>query len=275
MRQLENFSALVDVFGTDEKLKKKVEDAETELKSKLLDAIKRLHPEHVFKVPQEKSDQCGLFLKRFIDTNGGIFTTNYDLLLYWVLMRSLIDYSVDGFGRDRVSPDEYVPAEEVEYSELRWGRNKENQNVFYLHGALPLFDTGIEIVKEEYDHEHYLLENISTRMNQGAYPIFVTAGDATDKLKHIMHNRYLSHCYEKLSTCTGTLVTIGFNFGEYDLHIIDAINAAAKQGAANCLRSVYVGVYTDDDKKRIESLESKFKCKLRIFDSKTAKIWDK
>jgi hypothetical protein len=63
MRHLENFSALVDVFGTDEKLKEKVKAAETELKAKLLEAIKSLHPEHVFKVPQEKSDQCGSFLR--------------------------------------------------------------------------------------------------------------------------------------------------------------------------------------------------------------------
>lgn len=273
MRQLENFSALVDVFGTDEKLKEKVKAAETELKAKLLGAIKSLHPEHVFKVPQEKSDQCGSFLRRFIDTGGGVFTTNYDLLLYWVLMRSLMDYSVDGFGRDRENPDEYVPAEEVEYSELRWGRNKTNQNIFYLHGALPLFDTGIEIVKEEYGQENYLLENISNRMSQGSYPIFVTAGDATDKLKHIMHNRYLSYCYEKLSTCKGSLVAFGFNFGEYDLHIVDAINAAATQGAADCLRSVYIGVFSETDKRHIESLVPKIKCKVRIFDSKTANIW--
>jgi hypothetical protein len=184
-----------------------------------------------------------------------------------------MDYSVDGFGRDRESPDEYVPAEEVEYSELRWGRNKANQNIFYLHGALPLFDTGVEVVKEEYGQENYLLDNISNRMSQGSYPIFVTAGDATDKLKHIMHNRYLSDCYEKLSTCKGSLVAFGFNFGAYDLHIVDAINAAAKQGAADCLRSVYIGVFSEADKKHIESLASKIKCKVRIFDSKTANIW--
>jgi hypothetical protein len=273
MRQLENFSALVDVFGTDEKLKAKVKVAEAELKSKLLEAIKNLHPEHVFKVPQEKSDKCAIFLRRFIDAGGSIFTTNYDLLLYWVLMRSLIDHSVDGFGRDRENLDEYVPESELIYSELRWGRNKVKQNIFYLHGALPLFDTGIEIVKEEYDQENFLLTNISNRMSKGSYPIFVTAGDADDKLKHIMHNRYLSNCYEKLSTCTGTLVVFGFNFGDYDSHIIDAINTAAKQSLVNCLRSVYIGVYSDEDKMRIESLASKIKCKLRIFDSRTANIW--
>ena len=49
---------------------------------------------------------------------------------------------------------------------------------------------------------------------------------------------------------------------------------AARQDITKKLWSVYIGVYSEDDKKHIESIESKFKCKVHIFDSKTAKIWD-
>ncbi len=77
-------------------------------------------------------------------------------VLYWVLMRSQrLLPNVDGFGRDRENPDEYVPEDEVEYSELRWGKHQDTQNVFYLHGALPIFDTGVEIIKEVYDKTTY------------------------------------------------------------------------------------------------------------------------
>ena len=112
------------------------------------------------------------------------------------------------------------------------------------------------------------------RMEKGNYPIFVTAGNGDEKLNHILHNHYLSFCYDKLSTIKGSLVTFGFNFGEYDEHIIRAINLAAKQDIRNCLRSVYIGVYSDDDKKHIEQIEHKFKCKVNIFDTKTANIWN-
>lgn len=275
MQQLDNFAALIDALGSDKRLKSKVEKAGKKLKQSLLDAIKALHPEHVFTIPQDKSNACARFLKTFLDSNGHIYTTNYDLLLYWVLMRNQIMRSVDGFGRDSENPDEFMPEEELEYSELRWGKYKEKQDIFYVHGALPLFDTGVEIVKEEYDSQHYLLENISDRIDRGEYPIFVTAGNGREKLTHIMHNRYLSHCYDSLSTVSGSLVTFGFNFGEYDDHIIDAINIAAKHGRKSFpkLLSIYIGVYSDGDRHHIEKLANRFKCKVHIYDAKTANVW--
>jgi hypothetical protein len=275
MQQLDNFAALIDAFGSDKNLKSKVEKASKKLKQSLLDAVKALHPEHVFTIPQEKSDACATFLKKFLDTNGHIYTTNYDLLLYWVLMRNEIMTSIDGFGRERENPDEYVPPEELEYSELRWGKYKKEQNIFYVHGALPFFDTGVEIVKEEYDSQHYLMKKISDRIDQGAYPIFVTAGNGREKLIHIMHNRYLSHCYDSLSNMTGSLVTFGFNFGEYDHHIIDAINIAAKHGKKSFpkLLSIYIGVYSDANRKHIQKIAGRFKCKVHTYDANTASVW--
>jgi len=41
----------------------------------------------------------------------------------------------------------------------------------------------------------------------------------------------------------GLLVSIGFNFGEYDDHIIKAINEAASQSIEDRLRSMYIGVF--------------------------------
>ncbi len=276
MQQLDAFTALLDAFGSDEQLKSKVTHASVKLKQSLLDAIKSLHPEHVFTIPEEKSVACALFLKKFLDSNGNIYTTNYDLLLYWVLMRTQIAKSIDGFGRDKENEDEYVSENDLEYSELRWGKHKDNQNIFYLHGALPIFDDGVEIIKEEYDSGHYLLENIGKRVDARHYPIFVTSGNGREKLTHIMHNRYLSFCYESLENISGSLVTFGFNFGEYDDHIIDAINAAAKNGrkAPTKLWSIYIGVYSQHDRKHIETIAQKFKCKVHIFDAKTACVWE-
>jgi len=277
LQQLGTFSLLISALGSDEKLKKNIDMASAKLKTSLIDAVKTLHPEHVFKIPEEQIASCSKFLKLFLDVKGSIFTTNYDVLLYWVLMRSAeLKSVIDGFGRDRESPDEYVPSSELEYSELRWGKYKSNQVIFYMHGALPLFDTGIDIIKEEYSGQHYLLENIGRRVDKGEYPIFVTAGNGKEKLTHIRHNRYLSYCYDKLSEIDGSLVTFGFNFGEYDEHIIDAINIAAHHGksAKSKLRSIYIGAYSDDDVRHIESIIDKFKCKVHIFDAKSVPIWN-
>lgn len=277
MQQVDNFSALISAFGGDTTLKAKVDAASLKLKNSLLDAVRALHPEYVFEVPEEQSVACSNFLNNFLGTGGHIFSTNYDLLLYWILLRNNIIDHVDGFGRELENPDEVAKGEEQQWSELIWGKHKDKQNVFYVHGALPFFDTGVEIIKEEYDGTNYLLENISDRMEAGAYPVFVTAGNGREKLSHIMHNHYLSWCYDNLCNIEGSLVTFGFNFGPYDEHIIEAINRAAKEGKNihPKLLSVYIGVYSDDSRRHIEQIQGKFKCKVRIFDAKTVDVWGK
>lgn len=275
MQQLGTFSSLIGAFEGQSALKDKVDSSILKLKESLLDAIHDLHPEHVFKIPENESASCAEFLNIFLKRGGKIFSTNYDLLLYWVLMRNDALAHNDGFGRDATNFVPGIDKEDIEWSDLYWGRNKEGQNVYYVHGALPLFDIGTEILKEEYELGHNLLEKISSRMEDNEYPIFVTAGNGDEKLAHIMHNQYLANCYESLSEITGTLVIFGFNFGSYDYHIIEAINRAAKKGKKEFpkLLSIYIGVYSDDDLKHIEQIEVKFNTKVKVFDAKTVNIW--
>jgi uncharacterized protein DUF4917 len=279
MQQLDNFCEIAEIFSTDKELVNKIKNASEKLKTSLMEAVKELHPEHVFTIPEEKSKFCFKFLDDYLSNRGFVFSTNYDLLLYWVLMRNDSMHAMDGFGRDVLNySDEYIQPDQLEYSELRWGKNKKDQTIYYLHGTLPLFDTGIEIIKEEYDSHHYLLDNIKDRMEKKEYPILVTAGNAKEKLTHIMHNKYLSYCFDKFSSIEGSLITFGFNFGEYDTHIIDAINAAAHQGRKDTdkrLWSVYIGVYSETDLEHINAIikGKRIKCKVTPYNAKTASIW--
>jgi hypothetical protein len=277
MQQLDNFCEIAQIFSNDKALVEKIKGASETLKSSLINAVKELHPEHVFTIPETESANCSQFLHRFLANGGKIFTANYDLLLYWVLMRNNSKLAVDGFGRDVENPDDIILGESAEFSELRWGKYRSEQSIFYVHGALPLFDTGIDVVKEEYDTQNYLLEKIRSRMEQKDYPIFVTAGTAKDKLNHIMHNKYLSFCYDSFSSISGSLVTFGFNFGDFDTHIIDAINNAANHGKpahqGEKLYSIYIGVYSQADQQHIERIKNKFKCKVHLYDATSVNIW--
>jgi hypothetical protein len=278
MQQLDNAARIAEVFGADVKVVKKIKSASEILKTSLIDAIKELHPEHVFTIEEEKSQACASFLATFLNQNGLIFTTNYDLLLYWVLMRNKIENGGDGFGRDAIESDEWVEPDDRQYSELHWGKNSDSQSIHYLHGALQIFDTGIEIEKEEYTSEHYLLENIKARMTKKEYPIFVTAGSGKDKLTHIVHNKYLAYCYEQLSTISGSLICYGFSFSPYDDHIIKAINKAGKkrideEGKWHMLNSVYIGIYSKNDLSHIKEIKKQFKVPVRLFDAKTLNVW--
>jgi len=114
-------------------------------------------------------------------------------------------------------------------------------------------------------------------MEMEEYPVFVTAGDGNDKLSQIVHNKYLDYCYEKLKTVNGSLITFGFNFGEYDSHLIEAINESANYGkkSGDKLFSIYIGVFSEEDADYIRSIENKFLCKVRLFDSSNVNLWDK
>lgn len=276
MEQLTTFSALLQALGAEEELQEKIVQAHKKLKTSLLDAIRGLHPEHVFEIPEQKINSCATFLRMFLDNEGHVFSTNYDLLLYWVLMRAECPNAIDGFGQEILNPVEVGRGQQdVVWTELRWGPNKNRQNVHHLHGALPLFDTGSEIEKEKYTAGHYLLSNINKRLDAGSYPVFVTAGGAEEKLRMIRHNRYLSSCYDQLCELDGSVISFGFGFGENDSHIIEALNKAAHAECrkAKQLRSVYIGVYSDTDRQYIESIEHKFHAKLHTFDARTANPW--
>lgn len=280
MKQLDDAAKIAEVFGAGKKVVDKIKHASETLKTSLIEAIKELHPEHVFTIAEEKSQACAKFLSTFLNQDGLVFTTNYDLLLYWVLERNQTENRVDGFGKDAEDSGEWVKPEDRQYSGLQWGKYKDEQSIYYLHGALQIFDTGIEIEKETYTSEHFLLENIKARMEKKEYPIFVTAGSGKDKLTHIMHNKYLAYCYEQLSLVSGSLIVYGFGFGEYDDHIIKAINKAHKwrddgtgTETLTRLHSVYIGVYSDKDLKHIKSIEKQFKIPVRLFDAKTVNVW--
>jgi len=274
MQQLDTTLALLEAFGSDAALRQQIQSASESLKATLLKSVQELHPEHVYKLPEEKSTACAAFLSTFLNSGGHIFTTNYDLLLYWVLMRQGVNNPIDGFGKEILNLDEVKEGAEPELSDLFWGPHRDLQNVHYLHGALHLFDVGASVVKEQYSFDAYLLQNITARLEKEEYPIFVTAGTSEEKLEHIRHNQYLSHCYDKLSTASGSLVTFGFNFGPYDEHLIDAINRAkANKDIDSKLWSIYIGVYSEADEAHIRSIEKKFQIKVKLFDAKTANVW--
>lgn len=276
MEQLTTFSLLLKALDAEKGLQDKVAQAHEKLKKSLLDAVKELHPEHVFKIDVLSIQKCAQFLNRFMRSGGHIFSTNYDLLLYWVLMRAELEGAIDGFGRELLNPLEVASkTEEADFSELRWGPHRENQNIHHLHGTLPIFDSRTEIIKERYSDEGYLLENIGRRLDRGHYPIFVTAGKAADKLDLILHNRYLTHCYDQLCGIDGSLITYGFGFGEYDDHLIDALNKAhhAQHKNPPKLWSIYIGVFSDVDRQHIQNISHKFHAPVRTFDVRSFNPW--
>lgn len=278
MEQLSITAKIIEEFNGDRVLIEKIATMNLSLKEALIDAVEELHPAHVFAIKEEESKMCANFIMDYLNTMGKVFTTNYDLLLYWVLMRHMKDRDFDcsdGFGRDKLEEDGSISHIEKK-PELYWGKNKDGQNIYYIHGALLLFNNGAWITKETYDEKNKksILERITKRIDRRSYPIFVAGGNSEEKLFQIRHNQYLSFCYDKLSTIEGSLVTFGFNFGENDQHIIDAINEASKPRIPKGLSTIYIGVYSKENQEHIEAIRNRFQIQdVNIFDAKTVRIW--
>lgn len=278
IQQLEITKKIVMAIDCNQtKLCSSIQNKIENLKHELINAISQLHPEFVFSIPENNRASCFTFLSPYLIQGNSIISSNYDLLLYWVLMRSLEEADNkglkinDGFSKSDVD----FTGIDNDDSNLIWYHEVE-QNIFYLHGALHLFDNGSDVEKERYNEglgpEGWLIRIIRDKVNNGRYPLFVTEGDGNKKKIQIKHNSYLMNCYQHLSSLSGRLITIGFSFSDSDKHIIEAINTACKN-KANGLRSVYVGVYSESDKEHIKEIASQFKCKVNTFDVKTAKIW--
>lgn len=257
-------------------------DAE-KLKEILLRTIADKHPDLPSKVDDEKYLACREFLSNFIlsgASKGKVYTLNYDLLLYWALLSNNVEggdiiklVTDDGFGRIDETPGEYV----------QWMNAPDrNQRIYYLHGAVHLFDDGAEVYKYTWSGTGMpLLEQAQEAMKDGKLPLFVAEGTSKQKLTKIRHNAYLNHSHRSfvrlMSNISHSLFVYGCSFGKNDRHITEVI-------ANGKLSNLYVALYENVDKpssrKIIEEVqriqgerEDKGPLNVEYFDAKSARVW--
>jgi hypothetical protein len=159
MDSLQNAAKLLDLYSTkSEMLSQVFRQNVNDLKDILVSTIANSHPDHPFEISSEEYQSCQYFLSKF----NLIYTLNYDLLLYWSLMRDDLELDIlcdDGFRTPDEGPKEYVT----------WDIEKTiGQNIFYLHGALHLFDAGYELKKFTWKNtEVRLIDQIRDALGEG------------------------------------------------------------------------------------------------------------
>lgn len=184
------------------------------LKEVLVHAISDNHPSFPGEIEPPQYQAC----KHFLETYDRVYTLNYDLLLYWAYMQHELEPELrcdDGFRTPEAGPEDYVTWE-IE--------NTNTQKIFYLHGALHLFDVGVELQKYTWINTgERLIDQIRNAFNDGKYPLFVAEGESRAKMKRIKHSDYLSRCYRSFAAIGGDLVVFGHSFSENDDHILKLI----------------------------------------------------
>jgi hypothetical protein len=199
------------------------------IKKTLVEAVAKSHLEHSGKVSDEKKQSALSFLRPF----KSIFTTNYDLLAYWVNLSCPTGPPWgDGFREDQDDPH----AEHVVFSE----RLGSQPGLFYLHGGLHLFVEDGELKKHCWNRTGKpLTQSIREGLDEDRYPLFVAEGSAQQKLENIQRSGYLWYCLDKFSRIESPLLVFGHTLGESDAHIADAIARNMK------LPDIAVGLFGD------------------------------
>jgi len=215
---------------------------------------------------------------RFFSPYHIVFTTNYDLLPYWVIMAAGEPPPFeDCFRADQDEPD----APYLVFSQ----RLRDNRGLLYLHGALHLYLGEGELRKHSWMRTgRRLTDLIREGLGQGQYPLFVAEGTPDKKLQQIQGNGYLWYCLEKLRSIQSPLVTFGHSLGFSDDHILSAI-ATNQQ-----LAEIYVGLHGDPesasnleirsaaqgvvDRRAQFSRRRNRPLKLKFYTSDTVQVWD-
>ncbi len=146
-----------------------------------------------------------------------VFTTSYDLLVYWAMAAAGFEPFMDHFryrGRCEFDPARAsVPVNRIP--------------VYFLHGALHLVagSSGATWKLRQTDLDT-ILDQFGKPItgDPEARPLLVTEGSAADKLAAIEDNVYLSHALERLRGRALPLVVFGSSLSEHDSHLAEALS---------------------------------------------------
>ncbi len=244
---------LLPLYSSDGQTVSRMREHATQLKELLVQAIAGKHPERPGSVTEEQYLACRRFLACFSgdsrnrkksdgDLRGRIYSVNYDLLLYWVLLHEAAAME----SPEQISSDDgfRAPDNDPEAEYVTWdGEGSLSQTVFYLHGALHLFERGPELQKRCWERSGGipLIEQIRTALNEGRFPLFIAEGDTNAKFERIRHSGYLHkglRSFRGACSKNSTLFIFGHSLAENDSHILRQI----EKGRCNQL---YVGIYGD------------------------------
>ena len=210
----QNFEQVLSSLSTARKVNSVLRLATTQIdrlyqnvQQALIEAVHRVHVPWV-NVPDSTR---GTIRSELLEYEN-VFSTNYDLLIYWAMMHTdngsgFIDYFFSG---------SFDPGNTENWSG--------STSVHFLHGGLHLnrLITG-ETVKRSAGEGQNLLDMFAFPLPDGVVPLFVTEGTSQEKMTSINRSSYLSFAYNQLAHSKESCVIFGHSLSESDRHIVDAI----------------------------------------------------
>src|SRR5262249_40577295 len=140
------------------------------------------------KISKEFKEQ----FRGILSAHSYVYTTNYDLLLYWSIMDESKIFKDFFWGKWATAPDE--AHFDLTDTDL-W--DEKCTKILFLHGALHLYRSKASTFKKIGGDRGSLLEQFDVRGD--AIPLFISEGTSKDKLSAIKRDDYLSFAYERFS----------------------------------------------------------------------------
>ena len=255
--------------GAKTKLIQQLQEDADGLREVLVHAISSSHPDWPGDISDAEYACCRTFLANF----NNVYTLNYDLLLYWAVMH-------DEDGKKIKSDDGFrTPEDDFDSEYVVWEpETSRSQNIWYLHGALHVFDAGTEIQKYTWVNTgQRLIEQIRDALDRDYFPLFVAEGTSGEKLDRIMHSEYLAKGKRSFSSIQGALFIHGHSLAENDEHFLKVIEKGK-------VKHLYVGLFGDENsesnnaiKRRasrmIQNRAKSKPLKVSFYDSESAHVW--
>lgn len=226
------------------------ENFKKEVREGLIDSINTIHPRPI----SVNYDLVSKIAKQFKEFNQ-IFTTNYDLFLYYIILET------KKFG------DHFFNSYSINYNYFGEPDQMKNNHIYFLHGALFLFEKGITTLKIRKPPDGWLLNKITDEIAQNNYPLFISEGKSETKLKAIQSNSYLTYALNQLKKCTDKkLVIYGQSLSEQDEHIAKIIDNSFEKIAISIRPQAWSTIgELKAEKNRLSSYFKK--AKLEFYDS--------
>lgn len=194
-----------------------------------------------------------------------VYSTNYDLLLYWASMEQggvgFLDFFWGGGNTFDVFDTEIWRTREL------WTR------IFFIHGGIHLRRVQGGGTRKAVSSEGSLLEQFSTDYADEESPLLVSEGESADKLASILSSDYLTFAHRAFASHEGGLVVFGHTLSEQDDHLVAPMRSWRENPVAISIRP------SDDDEPIIQT-KDRFRGRLSpmkeilFFDAATHPLGD-
>lgn len=221
--------------------------------------INAVHAHHVGWVDADAGNRLLKVRNALLDYES-VFTTNYDLLIYWAMMSTGTPPG-DGFG------DLFWNADHV-FDPFDTDSFGNKTLVYWLHGGLHLHRS-LGGQTEKWTNTNANL--LAAFAANARVPLLVSEGTWEQKRRAIRRSDYLEHVYVTFADTKGPLVVFGQAFGNSDKHLVEAIGR-------DPARKIAYGIYATSQQSATlqrAQVESHFPhASVAFFDSTTHPLGD-